>query len=161
MGKILKIYTVEDKKEEKFLRELSKEVSLEEIKSDEFQTFLDDLLFTAQNVTTQEGYIAAGLAAVQVGKHYNMFCILEEDSRDFYTMINPKIEILNTLQSSEKEGCLSIPGVEKPVRRFKKIRVTYLDRQGKKNRKVFTEYEAREIQHEYDHTQGILFTDRI
>ncbi len=161
MGKILKIYTVGDKKEEKFLREISKDLSLEEIKSDRFQTFFDDLLFTAKNVTTQEGYIAAGLAAVQVGKHYNVFCILEEDSRDFFLMINARIEILNTLQSIEKEGCLSIPGVEEPVRRFKKIRATYLDREGKKNRKIFTEYEAREIQHEYDHTQGILFTDRI
>ena len=161
MGKILKIYTVEDKKEEKFLREISKDVSKEEIKSNEFQSFLDDLLFTAQNVTTLEGYIAAGLAAVQVGKHYKVFCILQEDGKNFYLMINPKIEILSTLQSDEKEGCLSIPGVEKPVRRFKKIRVTYLDREGEKMKKVFTEYEAREIQHEYDHTQGILFTDRI
>ena len=77
MSNLLKIYTIKDKKEEKFLRESSREVSLDILKSSKFQSFLDDLLFTAKNVTTEEGYKAAGLAAVQVGKHYKVFCILE------------------------------------------------------------------------------------
>lgn len=161
MGKTLKIYTVEDKKEEKFLKQASKDISLEKLHSGQFQTFLDNLLFTVSNAQTEEGYIAAGLAAVQVGKHYNVFCILENDERDFEIMINPKMEILSTLQAVEKEACFSVPKREELVPRFKKIRLSYLDRDGKKKKKVFTDYKAREIQHEYDHTQGILFTDRI
>ena len=161
MGKILKVYTVEDKDEEKFLREHSKDVTLEQLHSEKFQTFLDNLLFTVQNVETDEGYIAAGLAAVQVGEHYNVFCILKGDERDYEMFINPKMEILSTIQGFEKEACFSIPKREERVPRFRKIRLTYLNRKGEKQKKVFTDYEAREIQHEYDHTQGILFTDRI
>ena len=161
MGNILKIYTVEDKEEEKFLRQASQDVSLEQLHSEQFQTFLDDLIFTVKNIETEDGYIAAGLAAVQVGKHYNVFCILENDERDFEVMINPKMEIISTLQGIEKEACFSIPKREEKIPRFKKIRLTYLDREGNKHRKVFTDYRAREIQHEYDHIQGILFTDRI
>lgn len=160
MPKLLNIYTIRDKKEEKFLRKTSREVSLDTLKSKEFQSFLDDLLFTAKNVVTEEGYKAAGLAAVQVGKHYKVFCILEDDSNEFELLINPKIEIQSTLQMKCKEGCLSVPLVEKEVNRFKKVRVSYLDREGKKIKRTFTNYEACEIQHEYDHTEGILFIDR-
>lgn len=161
MGKMLKIYTIEDVKEEKFLREKSSDVSLELLKSKEFQTFLDNFLHTAKTVTTEEGFVAAGLAAVQVGKHYNLFCILRENEREFEIMINPQMEILSTVIISEREGCLSVPRIEKKVPRFKKVKVRYLDRDGNIKKGVFSDYEAIEIQHEYDHTKGILFTDRV
>ena len=161
MGNILKIYTVEDKEEEKFLRQASQDVSLEQLHSEQFQTFLDNLIFTVNNIETEDGYIAAGLAAVQVGKHYNVFCILKSDDREYEMFVNSKMEILSTIQGLEKEACFSIPKREEKVPRFRKIRLTYLNREGEKQKKVFTDYEAREIQHEYDHTQGILFTDRI
>ncbi len=161
MGKILKIYTIENKNEEEFLRKSSKDITLEQLHSEEFQAFLDNLLFTVQSVETDEGYIAAGLAAVQVGKHYNVFCILKSDDREYEMFVNSKMEILSTIQGLEKEACFSIPKREEKVPRFRKIRLTYLNREGEKQKKVFTDYEAREIQHEYDHTQGILFTDRI
>ena len=92
MRKILKIYTIKDKKEEKVLRKVSKEVSKDEILSREFQLFLDNLLFTAQKVETEEGYSSAGLASIQVGVDKRVFCILNESDAEFELMINLKLK---------------------------------------------------------------------
>lgn len=161
MRKILKIYTIKDKKEEKVLRKVSKEVSKDEILSREFQLFLDDLLFTAQEVETEEGYSSAGLASIQVGVDKRVFCILKESSGEFELMINPEIKILNNDKVVDVEGCLSIPNFEGRVSRYKKVKVKYLDREGKTQKAVFKNQEAREIQHENDHLDGILFTDKL
>lgn len=161
MNKCLKIYTIENEKEKKFLRETSKDVSLEEITTKEFQSFVDDLIYTAGNVLTQEGYSAAGLAAVQIGIHKNVFCILREDSHSFEVMINPSIKVLKNEKIIGLEACLSIPNFEGKVPRDKKIKVKYLDRNGKTRKEIFSNQEAREVQHEYDHTRGVLFIDKL
>lgn len=161
MRKNLKIFTIKDKNEEEFLRESSQDISIEEIKSKEFQDFLEDLLFTAKNVSTEEGYSAAGLAAVQVGLHKNIFCILKESTEDFEIIINPSIKILKEEKVLGTEGCLSVPNKEGMVARYKKIKVKYLDREGKIKKNIFSNQEAREIQHEYDHTKGVLFIDKL
>ncbi len=161
MAKILKILTIKDSEEEKLLRRKSADVSKEEIKSKEFQDFLDDLILTAEQVLTDEGYTAAGLAAVQVGVSKRIFCILEEGSNKFWIMINPQIKIFNKTQVLGVEGCLSVPNREGRVSRYKKIKVKYLNRDGNIEKKIFTNQEAREVQHEYDHTEGILFIDKI
>ncbi len=161
MSNILKIYTIENQKESEFLRKISKEVTKEEINSKEFQLFLDDLLHTAKKIVTQEGYSAAGLAAIQVGIDKKVFCILREDINDFEIMINPKIKVINTTEVIGIEGCLSVPKKEGKVSRFKKIKVKYTNRDGKNLKGIFSNQEAREIQHEYDHTQGILFIDKL
>lgn len=161
MSNILKIYTIENLKEKNFLRKISKDVTKEEINSKEFQSFLDDLLYTAKKIVTQEGYSAAGLAAIQIGIDKKVFCILKEDINDFEIMINPKIKVINTTEVIGVEGCLSVPKKEGKVSRFKKIKVKYLDRDGKSLKGIFSNQEAREIQHEYDHTQGILFIDKL
>jgi peptide deformylase len=70
MPKTLKILTVENKKEEAVLREKSKKLTVEEIKDPKFQAFLDDLIHTAKNHIMDEGWITAGLAAIQVGKPF-------------------------------------------------------------------------------------------
>ena len=59
------------------------------------------------------------------------------------------------------EGCLSIPGVREDVKRNEEIYIEYYDRNWKKHKKTFDGLAARIILHEYDHTEGILFTDRI
>lgn len=161
VGNSLKIYTIKDKKEEEFLRQSSQDLTIEEIKSKEFQNFLKDLQFTAKNVLTEEGYSAAGLAAVQVGLHKNVFCILKEDSEEFEIIINPSIKILKDEKVLATEGCLSVPNREGRVARYKKIKVKYLDKEGKVKKNIFSNQEAREIQHEYDHTKGVLFIDKL
>jgi peptide deformylase len=161
MAKQLCIYTVENPNEKTFLRKVSKDITKNDIQNKEFQSFLDDLIFTAENVVTEEGYTAIGLSAIQVGRDQNVFCFLKENTSTFELMLNPKIDIIKPTQSIEIEGCLSIPKVEGKVARFTKIKVTYLDRKGKRKRGIFKNLEAREIQHEYDHTKGVLFTDKV
>lgn len=161
MSEILKVYTIEDKKEEKFLRKVSKEVDKDEIKSKEFQTFLDNLIYTAKETVTEEGYLAAGLAAIQLGVDKKVFCILKEDRNDFLVLINPEFKPINDSLVRGIEGCLSIPRREGYVLRYKKIKVKYLDRDGKVRKEIFSNQEAREVQHEYDHTQGVLFIDKL
>ncbi len=159
MNKMLKILQVNIEDELKTLREVSDEVSLEEIKSKEFQDFLDDLIFTARNTVTEEGFRVAGLAAIQVGVKKRVFCILN-DNDEFEILINPEIKVINNKQIVGLEACLSIPKIQGNVMRNKKIKVSYLDRDGKKKRERFSNWESIEVQHEYDHLDGILFTDK-
>ncbi|HNW23606.1 MAG TPA: peptide deformylase [Candidatus Dojkabacteria bacterium] len=157
----MKIYTIDNKNEEKFLREPSEDVTLDELKSKDLKIFLGEFLHTAKTVMTQEGYSAAGLAAVQVGLHKNIFCILKEGTQEFEVMINPSIKVIKDEKIIDTEGCLSVPKREGKVERYKKIKVKYLDRDGKIKKGVFSNQEAREIQHEYDHTKGVLFIDKL
>ena len=161
MSKTLKIYTIENPSQEKFLRKVSSTVAKEEIQTEKFQGFLDDLIYSAENVLTDDGYSAAGLSAVQVGVDKKVFCILKEDNGKFEIMINPEIKIAKKEKLIDIEGCLSVPHKEGRVSRLKKIKVKYLDRNGKVQKGLFSGQEAREIQHEYDHTQGILFIDKL
>ena len=62
---------------------------------------------------------------------------------------------------SMEEGCLSLPGIHEPVKRPKRIRVTYLDEQFQAHDEWVDGFLARVIQHETDHLEGHLFTDRI
>ena len=60
-----------------------------------------------------------------------------------------------------KEGCLSIPKVREDVVRKEKIRITYYDENWDFKDEVYEGYAARIIQHEYDHIEGVLFTDHL
>lgn len=161
MAKPLRILTIDNKEDNKILREVSLGVTQKEIESREFQDFLDDLLETANTAETEEGYIVAGLAAIQVGEKKNVFCVLKNDQRDFEIMINPEIKPISDKKVVDIEACMSIPKKVGKVSRYKKIKVKYQDREGKIKKGVFSNDRAREIQHEYDHTKGILFTDKI
>jgi len=60
-----------------------------------------------------------------------------------------------------KEGCLSIPGIREDVQRLDSIVIEYVDLNFKKHTEEYVGFTARVIQHEYDHIQGILFTDKL
>jgi peptide deformylase len=160
MSKKLRVLQSDNDRDLEILRKISKSVDKEEIKSASFQSFLDDLIYTAQNTETDEGYKVAGLAAIQVGHDIRVFCILN-DSDEFEIMINPEIKVLKDKEIVATEACLSIPHTQGNVARYKKIRVSYLDRDALRRKERFTDWESREIQHEYDHLEGILFTDKL
>ncbi len=107
------------------------------LKQINFKNFLDDLIYTAENVLTDDGYSAAGLSAIQVGMNKRVFCILKEDSDEFEIMINPEFKVIKNEKSVDIEGCLSVPHKEGSVSRFKKIKVKYLDRNGKVQKGYF------------------------
>ena len=161
MPKKLKILTTKNKKEEKKLREKSKLVPDSKIKSSEFQKFLDDLIYTAQNHTMAEGWMTAGLAAIQVGKPLCVFVALNTNTNEFEEYINPQVEYLGNVQEKEMEGCLSLPELQKEVSRYRKVKIVYKNRLGEKKSKKVDNYSSKVIQHEYDHLQGILFPDKL
>lgn len=110
-----------------------------------------------------------GLAAPQVGKSIRLFVIdgapLEEDEpnlKDFKKVfINAKIIEKSEEEVTINEGCLSIPLLREDVTRPAKIRMEYYDENFNFHDEWFEGMAARVVQHEYDHTEGIMFTDKV
>jgi len=110
-----------------------------------------------------------GLAAPQVGKSIRLFVIdgepLEEEDpalKGFKKVfINPKITETSDDLILQNEGCLSIPNLREEVSRPSKIRLEYYDERFNHYDEWFGGMAARVIQHEYDHLEGIMFTDKV
>ncbi len=99
-----------------------------------------------------------GLAAPQVGKNINLFITEIEDELLVY--INPVIQKVSGKEVVAEEGCLSFPGKYLPVVRQNKVKIKFTDIDGKKQILKASGLLARAIQHEFDHLQGVLFTER-
>ena len=99
-----------------------------------------------------------GLAAPQIGKNIRLAVINSKDG--VFCLINPKLTKKSWARELAQEGCLSIPGVFGKVKRHKKISLAYYDGDGKKTKLTASGMMARVIQHEIDHLDGILFTDK-
>lgn len=111
-----------------------------------------------------------GLAAPQIGLPIRLVVItldcLSEDFPEYKDFneayINPHIiEFDDSETESIEEGCLSLPGISEPVRRPKRIHVKYFDREWQEHDEWVEGYLARVMQHEFDHLEGKVFTDRI
>lgn len=108
-----------------------------------------------------------GLAAPQIGKSVRVFVIdstpMDEDKSKGVkqAFINPEILEEDGEEWAFEEGCLSIPGIREDVYRPDKITIRYFDEEWNEHEKTFDDIAARVIQHEYDHIEGILFTDHI
>jgi peptide deformylase len=110
-----------------------------------------------------------GLAGPQVGLSIRLFVIdltpLAEDNEKFINykkaFINPEIIEFSEDTCSMEEGCLSVPDIHENVTRSNKILIRYQDEQLRMFEETFEGYEARVIQHEYDHLEGKIFTDHI
>jgi len=117
-----------------------------------------------------------GLAAPQVGVPIRVFIVdatpfeedeeLTEKERAFLStfkevFINAKIITETGDEWAFSEGCLSIPDIREDVFRNDTIKIEYLDENFKKHTKEFGGIVARIIQHEYDHIEGVLFTDKL
>ncbi len=100
-----------------------------------------------------------GLAAPQVGQNINLILINTKDG--YIHMINPKITKKSWFKSIEEEGCLSLPNIFGKVKRSKKIRVIYNDKDNNKHKLKAEGMLARVIQHEVDHLNGVLFIDYL
>ncbi len=117
------------------------------------------LLTLAQNMA--ETMIAAdgvGLAAPQVGESVRL-CIVPMNNK-FYALINPEITGKSEEKNVDEEGCLSLPGVYLQIERSNNITVTYTDTKGKKQERKLENFDARVVQHEVDHLDGILIVDK-
>lgn len=159
--KQLKIYTIEDKEEEKSLRKKSETVGSKDFEKKEFKEFLENLLHTAKNSEEQGNVPAGGIAATQVGRNIRVFYILNSETNQWQLFINPEIEPISFTKILSKEGCLSVPNIEEEVLRYKEVKIRYQDEEGKWNVQKFNDFNAVAVQHELDHLDGILFIDRI
>ena len=115
-------------------------------------SLIDDMF---QTMHKNEG---AGLAAIQVGVLKRLFVM--KAGKEAYECINPVILKQEGVNNIKIEGCLSIPGKCGFVERPAKVWVKFQDRTGKLINKKFTGFEAKCFCHEYDHLDGILYSDR-
>lgn len=143
------------------------------IKSDylNLEQLIDNMYETMYNAD------GVGLSACQIGLPIRLFVV---DVTDFYdeqelatigegaenerfkrVFINPEIIESSEVEEPYKEGCLSIPGINENVVRPVSIRMRYLDENFVEHIELFDTMFARVIQHEYDHLQGKVFTDRV
>lgn len=121
-----------------------------------------------------------GLAAPQIGKSIRLFIVdgspFAEDEKDENEVPDPKAKgiehfkkvFINPIIENEEgeewafnEGCLSIPKIREEVYRKERVRISYFDENFNFHQESFEGYAARIIQHEYDHIEGILFTDHL
>jgi len=129
------------------------EIDVEELAKDMFET-----MHHASGI---------GLAAPQIGKSLRMFIadaapLEDEDIGDWkQVFINPEIIEEYGEDWAFEEGCLSIPNVREDVVRPDKLKIRYFDENWEEHEEEFDGMQARIIQHEYDHIEGILFTDHL
>ena len=105
-----------------------------------------------------------GLAANQVALPYRLFVINptgdREEKDQEMVFINPQITRRNGSEEDE-EGCLSLPEIYGPVTRATRIIVDAFDLSGQQYEVDLEDLDARVVQHEYDHIEGVMFTDRV
>ena len=105
-----------------------------------------------------------GLAAVQIGLLRRMIVVdvaREEEPRDPFCLINPKVVWSSEETAEYEEGCLSIPDTYDMVTRPAEVRVQYLDRDGAECERHCDGLLSTCIQHEIDHLDGVLFIDHL
>jgi peptide deformylase len=142
------------------LRTPARPIAPELIRGAEIQQLIDDLVETMQAAS------GVGLAAPQLGLELQLFVYASEGHPErpdipLRVIINPMVTPHVRELVYDWEGCLSIPDLRGMVPRHPGVRVQGLDRDGQPQGYVASDFEARIVQHEYDHLNGIVFLDRM
>jgi len=124
-----------------------------------FDKSLKKLIADLEDTVQFDKGLGVGLAAPQIGIDKRVFVAAIDDV--VTVMVNPEIIWRSDDIISKEEGCLSLPGIEVVVGRPREIIVTYLDKKGRERERKLQNFNARVVQHEYDHLDGILITDYI
>lgn len=143
------------------LRKVSEDINIDTYP--ELEKFIKDMF---QTMDEADG---VGLAAPQVGRNIRIFTVdgnafveVDETCKDFRKIfINAHILKRWGENVSRNEGCLSIPGIHEDVTRQDHILIAYIDEQGVQHEEEYSGIKAWIIQHEYDHLEGMLFTDHL
>lgn len=144
---------------------IAEEVTDEEFRDGTIQKILKDLRqgLTSYNV---EGFVSVAIAAPQIGISKRVFIIEDQstgkdrDRLPSIVAINPQLKKISKKTHLVEEGCLSLPNLYGTVRRATNVTLTALDENGQLFERGAGGLLAQIIQHEYDHLDGILFTDR-
>ncbi|MBL4652098.1 MAG: peptide deformylase [Flavobacteriales bacterium] len=145
------------------------------LECDEIDSAYSDLNKLIENMfETMYQAAGVGLAAPQVGKSIRLFIVdaapfAEDDEENEYPeakdfkriFINPEIIEEKGEEWGFEEGCLSIPNIREEVFRQPEIRIEYYDENFKLKKEKLNGIAARIVQHEYDHIEGVLFTDHL
>jgi peptide deformylase len=145
------------------LRQPTRQVTVDELRSAEVQSFIDDLIATMRHAN------GAGLAANQVDVPLRIAAIEVGDNPRYpykpriplTVVVNPSIEPVDDEMVEINEGCLSVPNLRGNVMRHVNVRVRYLDRHGEAHDEIKRGLTAGTFQHECDHLDGVLFLDRV
>jgi peptide deformylase len=128
---------------------------------DELRAFIDDL-----EQTRRDGPAAVGIAAPQVGRFQRVVIVDVSNTRKpvpnhgYMILVNPEITHWDGFEMG-REGCLSVPDYTGNVIRATQIRIRAQDPRGNPLEYEMEGYEARAVQHELDHLDGMLFIDRV
>jgi peptide deformylase len=145
------------------LREPTRRITADELRSPAVQQLIDDLIDTMRHAN------GAGIAANQVGVPIRIATIEVGDNPRYpykpriplTIVVNPIIEPIDDELVEINEGCLSVPNLRGSVMRNVNVRVRYLDRDGVAHDEVRRGLTAGTFQHECDHLDGVLFLDRV
>lgn len=153
-------FTIQTGKTNDILRMKSDPVTSTEFRK--YIRFAEDMVRYVKNPDNG----GVGLAAPQVGVNKRIIAVSlmrDGDDENYRTiaMINPEITEHTEEMESDNEGCLSIPGEHGDVDRWKRIKVTYIDNSLRPQSMLLSGLAARIVQHEVDHLDGVLFTDRV
>jgi peptide deformylase len=105
--------------------------------------------------------LGVGLAATQLGALHRVLVYKAYVDDPLTALVNPTLEWLSEERETAEEGCLSLPGVHVEVERHAQLRVRAKDETGKELEIEAEGLEARVIQHEIDHLDGVLILDRV
>ena len=146
------------------LRNKTKDIPINEIKSENTQKIIEKM------IKTMRKHNGAGLAANQIYEPIRI-CIIEVLDNPRYkhlntiplkVLINPKVIIKkDTATFNSYEGCLSVPNLRGKVKRYNTINITYYTKDAKKITEDIKGLESIVYQHEIDHLDGYLFTDKV
>ena len=146
------------------LRNKTKDIPINEIKSENTQKIIEKM------IKIMRKHNGAGLAANQIYEPIRI-CIIEVLDNPRYThlntiplkvLINPKVIIKkDSATFNSYEGCLSVPNLRGKVKRYNSINVTYYNMDAKKITEDIKGLESIVYQHEIDHLDGYLFTDKV
>ena len=156
---IMPLLTVDDPADTALLNSVSSDLSAEDMKSSYYNILKLRMLATVRD-TTNEG---VGIAAPQVGITKRLVAVQRLDKAGEPFEFYPNIRLLNL--SEEKawgwEGCLSVPGMRDTVLRSKSVVISYIDEKSMVEKRDTVEgFTAVIFQHEIDHLEGILYTER-
>lgn len=159
MGKVLRIREVGDP----ILAKKCKAIDIKKIDKE----ILEDIEDLKETLNFTEGF---GIAAPQAGIDKRIVIIQVNKEKCTYkdceevpttVMINPTWKSLSEEKETEYEGCLSVPSIRGKVERYTNIEVTYYNEKGEKIVKQVKGFTARDVQHECDHLDGIVFLEKV
>lgn len=158
-GGIMRVLTIDDRDDSLTLRRKAAPMSEGMERADDYETLRRRMLATVQDPENT----GVGIAAPQVGILRRMIAVqrFDKPGEPFEIYLNPEIIEYSAETAPGREGCLSIPDLYGEVKRAQRITLRYRDEQFAERTERISGFTAVIFQHEVDHLDGILYTDRI